>query len=417
MKKVIKLTSGILACTLVLSNFNSLDITKANEAPSITVSSENSNISSQIQTIGDKSYLVVTAIEDVTNIGVRVNVSNNQTFVFKHSELKKGEVVNFELDIADEKQEVGSKKILPKTGIVREKLEIKGVVKGFNVSAVISYDVEKIEIAEKKEDIEISIKPTDVEKKSTEIKLDDKERKSTEIKLIEKEIKVESTVKDNKPTYEEIIEPDAAKLAKEVEDAQSDAWEKEVSDKKENKSTSSNVESSTTTTSFRAVSNVEEKPAKKLENIHADAWERAATISNGTNPNLTNSETESAILVKELNKHRAAHGKKPLAEDNSLSAGTLVRANEFAVLAVKGKTGDDLHLRLDNSKFFTAFPKEIRGKLGENVSYGTRLESLMKFWTNSPAHNRNMLSDEYTKVSIKVVRQNGMYYGVQIFSK
>lgn len=401
MKKVIKLTSGILACTLVLSNFNSLDITKANEAPSITVSAENSNISAQIQTMGEKSYLVVKAIEDVNNIAVRVKVSNNQTFVFKHSELSKGEVVHFELDIADKKQEVVNKKTLPKTDIVREKLEVKGVVKGFSVVAIVSYDVEKEEIVK-------------VETNTEESKVSE----NTEL------------VTENKPTAEDVSEPVIAEEAKKLEDIQSDAWEKAATEANKEKEleNKTNIEESKVSEVSKSAEEVKEeikpkvevKPseiAKKIEEAQSDAWEKAATINNGTNVNLSNNETDSDKLVELLNKHRVANGKKPLEVDNNLSEGTLLRANEFSILAIKGKSGNDLHKRLDGSNFYTAFPKAIRGKLGENVSYGTRLESLMKFWKNSPAHNNNMLSDNYTKVSIKVVKQNGMYYGVQIFSK
>ncbi|MBF0714833.1 CAP domain-containing protein [Gemelliphila palaticanis] len=398
MKRAIKITSGFLACTLLFSNLNSIDITKATEAPTITVNSEDSNILTQIQSFEGKNYLVVTAIQDVTNMAVRVNVSNNQTFVFKHSELNKGESVSFELDIAEQKQVIPGKKILPKTDIVREKLEVKGVIKGFNVVAIVSYDVEKNPV--------IEIKDLD---STNELKNDLADKSDIESKDKKEEIN---------PTSEVVKGTSVAEEAKKVEDAQADAWEKAASEL--NKPVAVNESRSVDAQPNVSLSKEDVKPAevaKKVEDAQADAWEKAATVNNASNPNLANSSSDANILIDQLNKHRIANGKTPLSVDNSLSEGTLVRANEFAALAASGRTGMSLHLRLDGSSFSTAFPAAIRAKLGENVSYGSRLESLMKFWKNSPAHNKNMLSDEYTKVSIKVVKQNGMYYGVQIFSK
>lgn len=388
MKKAIKITSGILACTLVLTNVNSLDITKANQSPSITVSSENENILAQIQNIEGKNYLVVKAIKDVSNIAVRVNVSNNQTFVFKHSELKKGELVHFELDIAEQKQVISSKKILPKTDIVREKLEVRGVVKGFNVKALVSYDVEK--------------------NSALELKNIESTKKLTDSVDLESKSNIEVKEDDNK-NPEVINESSIADKAKKVEEAHSDAWENAA--KNENK-----IAEKQHVVSSNKVENSVAAISKKVEIAQSDAWERASTVNNVTTPNLANIKTDEDKLIEELNKHRVDNGKQPLIVDNSLSDGTLIRANEFVVLANQGKKGMDLHLRLDGSKFNTVFPLAIRVKIGENVSFGTRLESLMKFWKNSPSHNNNMLSDKYKKVSIKVVKQNGIYYGVQIFS-
>lgn len=361
MNKKVKLTSGILAGALLFSNFSGLDITKATEPLTLNVQTQNNNLVAQLVKEDGKNYILVKALKDVQNIAIRANASNNQTFVFKHSELKQGESVKFELDLEEVKQEVPSQKVLPKTDIVREKLELRGVVKTFNVVATISYDVNVEKPAEVVETPKME-EPKMTEEVSNESKIEEKE--------------VEETPK----------EPETPMVSEEV--------------------------TNTSEVSMRAASLpvVTTRSASVENNVVAKPVVASYTEGN------YNEQAAQEILVL-VNQYRKSKGLKELTLNRNLDSGTVVRLNEFVQAVNSGKSGQDLHARPTGAKWFTAF-SGLGKVVSENLATSKNGSvGLVNWWKSSSSHNAAMIDPKATNVSIKVVENNGRYYGIQIFGR
>lgn len=363
MNKKIKFTSGILAGALLFSNFSGgVDITKAQETPFITVQNANDNVSAQITREGQKNYLVLKALNDTKNLSIKVKVSNGQMLTFKQEVLLKGELAKFELKIKEPVLVEEKGKSLPKTKLVREELVVKGVVKSFNVEATVKYDVEK---------------------KFVETKIVVSSNEITDL--------IENKKDENK--VEKVEKEDVAKPAEENTESVPASNTAPVA---ETTPAPATPQPSTSNTTFRKAVNTPVVPV----------------IVNNSN---FHTKIEAEIFA-ELNKHRIANGKKPLVLDNSLLNGAGVRVNEFYELFKQGKTGMDLHKRLDGSSFRTAFSGVSVSS--ENVATSPRgTVGLMGFWKKSTGHNEAMLDSSFTRVAIRVIQKDGWYYAVQNFGK
>lgn len=377
MKKVIKLTSGILASTLFLTNFSGLEVANATDLPLVKVENENSDIKTKVVEKNGKYYLTVEAIKDVANISIKVKVGNVSK-VFKHAKaLTLGESVEFEIELPKSLEKPAGK-MLPKTEVFRETVELSATIKGQKLSVSVSYDIDKevVEVApaEEKASEDKAPLPAPVEEKEEVVAptVPAPVAPAPEEKPAEPEV-----VRVSQPAVEETTMPQPAP-ASTPQPAVAQPTQPVVSD-----------------TSLRSVSN----PVEPTVNGNFD-------------------QAAADEVLKLVNQYREANGRTPFTVNNSIASGTELRAGEFATL-VNGSYSSpaELHKRLDGQAWHTAFAG--LGKVSaENLAYSKHgAAALVNWWKSSPSHNAAMLNPEYKSISIKVLVKDGKYYGVQIFSK
>ena len=397
MKKKIKLTSGILAGTLLLTNFNVLEqeVAKATEARSLLLHTENKNILTSIVEESGEQFLVVQATEPVENISVSVKVSNNKTFVFKHKDLGIGESVKFKLDLELSKED--NKKALPKTEVVRQYLQLEGNVKGLELSATISYDIVQNTL------------PTAIDSAKEESKEVEKEKEVTN-EVVNNEVASEETSNANVTTNGEnstgAVENTVANVEL-VAPANSEAEAKA-------ETPADPVAAPVTPT---PASTITETPAPAPAVTETRSVRRARSVDFTPTTPVVNGNYNEVVaneLFNQLNAYRAEKGLAPLTVNYSLVSGAQVRAQELATKVINS-IGGDLHSRLDNSSWYTAF-NGLGYVKAENLVYNTSATEMMNWWKGSAPHNAAMLNPEHKSVTIQVVEVNGTYYGVQIFS-
>ena len=129
---------------------------------------------------------------------------------------------------------------------------------------------------------------------------------------------------------------------------------------------------------------------------------------------LTNDE-ELCLKVAELvNEERAARGLSALSYDADLNTIANFRAQELI--------DSFSHTRPNGESCFTAFNEVGKNNytnatMGENIAWGQiDAEDVMDSWMNSKGHRAAILSDSYKKIGVGVVKSNGRYYWVQVFS-
>lgn len=404
MKKKIKLTSGILAGTLLLTNFNVLEqeVAKATEARSLLLHTENKNILTSIVEENGEQFLVVQATEPVENISVSVKVGNNKTFVFKHKDLGIGESVKFKLDLELSKQD--NKKALPKTEVVRQYLQLEGNVKGLELSATVSYDIVQNTL------------PTAIDSAKEESKEVKKEKEVT-TEVVNNEVASEensnadvTTNGENSTESVENVKPVEEPVVANVEPvapANSEAEAKAETPAEPVAAPVTPTPASTITeTPAPAPAVTETRSVRKARSVD---FTPTTPVVNGNYNEVVANE-----LFNQLNAYRAEKGLAPLTVNYSLVSGAQVRAQELATKVINS-IGGDLHSRLDNSSWYTAF-NGLGYVKAENLVYNTSATEMMNWWKGSAPHNAAMLNSEYKSVTIQVVEVNGTYYGVQIFS-
>ncbi|MBF0714594.1 hypothetical protein HZY83_07910 [Gemella sp. GH3] len=412
MKRTLKITSGLLASTILLSGYNGEKITVAAGVETVNVETANPNVKAQLIEKDGKNYVVVTATKDVNNLSVRAKASNNQTFVFKQASLKAGESVSFELEIVAEKTE--KQKQLPKTSVVRETLKLDGFVKKYKLETTISYDVEVPETVEqpkinKKEEVkpEVSNEITTPVEPSAAPVVENKEEAKTEDKHEVEAPKEEPAVEpvQEAPKNETPVTEEAPK--EEVKPAPAVVTEEDkVSETVNVNKVSNEVKVASTTAVASPLRSVQ--PAVQVA--------KPVVTAPQTTVQGTDEATVAAQVFQQLNAHRLANGLPALTVNNALLAGAEVRANELATKVKSGvPSGMGLHTRLNGSSWITAFSG--LGARGENLAYSMYgAQGMMNFWKNSASHNAAMLNKNYTSVAIKVVKVGNNYYGVQIFA-
>lgn len=413
MKKKIKLTSGILAGTLLLTNFNVFEqeVAKATEAHSLLLHTENKNILTSIVEENGEQFLIVQATEPVENISVSVKVSNNQIFVFKHKDLGIGESVKFKLDLELPKQD--NKRALPKTEVVRQYLQLEGNVKGLELSATISYDIVQNTL------------PTAIDSAKEETKEVEKEKEVTN-EVVNNEVASEETsnadVTTNGENSTESVVANVESIAEPV--ANNDTSVTPANSEAEDKAETQVEPVAAAPAEVAPASVVEPAPAEVAPTpVAAPAVTEIRSVRRARSVDFTPTtpvvngnynEVVANELFNQLNAYRAEKGLAPLTVNYSLVSGAQVRAQEFATKVVNS-IGGDLHSRLDNSSWYTAF-NGLGYVKAENLVYNNSATEMMNWWKGSAPHNAAMLNPEHKSVTIQVVEVNGTYYGVQIFS-
>lgn len=410
MKRTLKITSGLLASTILLSGYNGEKVTVATEIAKVNVETGNQNVKAQLTEKDGKNYVVVTATKDVNNLSVRAKASNNQTFVFKQASLKAGESVSFELEIVAEQAE--KQKQLPKTSVVRETLKLNGMIKGYSVEATISYDVDKPEVEQPKK-LEENKSTPEIAKPSNEAAQGEDVAPKAPVSEEPKSEETNNAVVNNE-NGEQAEEPktEAPVVAEPKEEVQPvETPQPEV--KEEPKQETNKVAE---TVDVNKVSNVQ--PTNNVLRTARPTVQVTNPVVSQPQATVQGNEesAEAAKVLQQLNAHRAANGLPALAVNNSLLAGAEVRANEFATKVKSGiPSGMALHTRLDGSSWITAFAG--LGARGENLAYSMNgAQGMMNFWKTSASHNAAMLNPNFTSVAIKVVKVGNQYYGVQIFA-
>lgn len=108
-----------------------------------------------------------------------------------------------------------------------------------------------------------------------------------------------------------------------------------------------------------------------------------------------------------LNKYRKNAGRKALKRTSKLERFAKIRAKELVKLYS--------HTRPDGSSGMMIIPGY--GYKGENIAWGhVTCAKVSKAWYNSPAHRKNMLMRQFTKVGIAGYKYKGDIYWVQLFS-
>lgn len=126
-------------------------------------------------------------------------------------------------------------------------------------------------------------------------------------------------------------------------------------------------------------------------------------------------DSEIADLLTFVNDERKAEGLAALKSDVQLTQAAQARAKELAQ--------SFSHIRPNSASFSTAIPSDYEYKaVGENIASGTAVASynasnVFGRWMNSPLHKENMMNEQYNRIGMAYVDENGMRYWVQIFAK
>lgn len=119
-------------------------------------------------------------------------------------------------------------------------------------------------------------------------------------------------------------------------------------------------------------------------------------------------------IFRLVNEERVRNGVAPLVWDESLYAGTKVRAQEVAITCS--------HTRPNGEKFYTAL-SGMYSYVGENFLMAvTNCVSLdpagmmTNAWIESEGHHKNMLDSGYGHAAIAIIEYDGAYVVVNIFT-
>lgn len=117
-------------------------------------------------------------------------------------------------------------------------------------------------------------------------------------------------------------------------------------------------------------------------------------------------------IFRLINEERARNGVAPLVWDESLYAGTKIRAQEA--------TTNYSHTRPDGSAPSTAFDG-FYGAMGENLTrhlivYDHAAKTMVEGWIQSPGHHQNMIDSKFGRTAIAIVKYNDEYVAANIFT-
>lgn len=129
------------------------------------------------------------------------------------------------------------------------------------------------------------------------------------------------------------------------------------------------------------------------------------------NINVTYHDDMADDVLSLLNKARKEAGLGELKMDNgNLKNAAKIRAKEITI--------DWAHERPDHDEWYTVFDEENVSYTarGENLADGfDTVDSVFEAWMNSIAHRNNILSAQFTHISIVCMEYNGHFYWVQLF--
>ena len=118
-------------------------------------------------------------------------------------------------------------------------------------------------------------------------------------------------------------------------------------------------------------------------------------------------------VLKYTNEFRTEAGKEPLKLDETLTKAAMVRAIEMAY------SNKFSHERPDGNMCYYImrdFGQDIYG-VGENIASRQRNAKEVSYaWKGSQGHYENMINSSFNKIGIGVIKLNGIYYWVQLFS-
>ena len=129
------------------------------------------------------------------------------------------------------------------------------------------------------------------------------------------------------------------------------------------------------------------------------------------NMNMYKSEVND--VVKYTNEFRSEVQKSSLVLDETLTKAAMVRAIEMAY------SNKFSHERPDGNMCYYImqdFGQDIYG-IGENIAMGQRNAKEVSYaWKGSQGHYENMIDSSFTKIGVGVIKFQGTYYWVQLFS-
>lgn len=107
-----------------------------------------------------------------------------------------------------------------------------------------------------------------------------------------------------------------------------------------------------------------------------------------------------------VNAYRKTHGKKALVWNNSLEAGTNIRAKELK--------SNFSHTRPNGQSW-----KSVSSiAMAENVAYGySSPQRVIDGFMNSDGHRKNILNDRWSSVAMSLYIEDGVYYWAQLFAE
>ena len=129
------------------------------------------------------------------------------------------------------------------------------------------------------------------------------------------------------------------------------------------------------------------------------------------NMNMYKSEVND--VVKYTNEFRSEVQKSSLVLDETLTKAAMVRAIEMAY------SNKFSHERPDGNMCYYImqdFGQDVYG-VGENIAMGQRNAKEVSYaWKGSQGHYENMIDSSFTKIGVGVIKFQGTYYWVQLFS-
>lgn len=159
------------------------------------------------------------------------------------------------------------------------------------------------------------------------------------------------------------------------------------------------------------VPSADSQPSSAQKSIAPSAPSSTATAASGSTP-----ETQPAVpaedpaamaeeLLTGINQARSAAGISPLTLDPALSSVAQLRAEECTL-----QFG---HTRPDGTPYRSAVTDAglIYQYLGENLATGqSSVQAVLQSWDHSDGHHDNLVSEDFTKVGIGLVKNDGDPY-------
>lgn len=172
----------------------------------------------------------------------------------------------------------------------------------------------------------------------------------------------------------------------------------------------------TTRTEFDLYSDGSRKNVKTFVSNQNDYSGFKATAAEMLPEAVRNAKTYSAEVKAVLdgtNKIRSENGAAALQLDENLTKAAMLRAVEMAY------SGTFSHTRPDGTSCFSVFDTfgiEF-GFCGENIAQGfTSASSVVNGWKNSEGHFSNMISKNFTKLGVGVIKVANGWWWVQLFT-
>jgi uncharacterized protein YkwD len=146
-----------------------------------------------------------------------------------------------------------------------------------------------------------------------------------------------------------------------------------------------------------------------LKDVKADRAQRSITIEKGKRPTASGSaqtpekgqaaagETKQAELLRLINQHRQANGRRTLSMDSSLTKAAQDHTDWMQATGTLSQTGKNRSSMLDRIKAVGARPNAWAENIAQNST--PTPQATFNMWKNSAIHNQNMLGP-YSKVGI-----------------